>query len=177
MEILIIIMLVAILIGIWVVVIQRKLVQLDENINNAMSQIGIQISSRLDVLIVLLELVDSYGIQDSALWLGKVKSIRKDIHAKSDPQEVLEQERLIMEVMKFIDTAVNQCPHIKEDKSFIKRMGAVDTYSRMLRTSRLIYNDSVTKLNQFIRMFPNKWVAGMLGFHKRDYFDKIIEYI
>ena len=173
MEILIIIALVAVLIGIWVVATQRKLVMMDGNIDNAMNQIGIQISSRLDALIGLLELVDSYMVQDTSLWLGKVKSNRKEIHAKSYTREVIEQEMLIAEVLIFIDAAANQYPDIKADKNFIKRMGTVDTYSRMLHTSHLIYNDSVTKLNQFIRMFPNKWIAGILGFQRREYFDCI----
>jgi LemA protein len=33
-------------------------------------------------------------------------------------------------------------------------MDAVQTFENMVRTSRLIYNDSVTKLNREIRMFP-----------------------
>jgi LemA protein len=41
----------------------------------------------------------------------------------------------------------------------------------MVRQSRLIYNDSVTKLNRRIRMFPTSLVAGMLGFAKRDYLE------
>jgi len=39
----------------------------------------------------------------------------------------------------------------------------------MVRTSRLIYNDSVTKLNREIRMFPVSAIAGMLGFGQREY--------
>ncbi|HMM32584.1 MAG TPA: LemA family protein [Clostridia bacterium] len=41
----------------------------------------------------------------------------------------------------------------------------------MVRQSRLIYNDSVTKLNRHIRMFPTSLIAGMMGFSKRDYLE------
>ena len=47
----------------------------------------------------------------------------------------------------------------------------VDSYEKMVRTSRLIYNDSVTKLNREIRMFPVSLIAGMLGFRQRDYLE------
>ena len=51
-------------------------------------------------------------------------------------------------------------------------MDAVQTFENMVRTSRLIYNDSVTKLNREIRMFPVSVIAGMLGFHQRDYLEE-----
>ena len=47
----------------------------------------------------------------------------------------------------------------------------VDSYEKMVRTSRLIYNDSVTKLNREIRMFPVSLIAGMLGFRQWDYLE------
>ncbi|MPN47545.1 hypothetical protein SDC9_195148 [bioreactor metagenome] len=45
----------------------------------------------------------------------------------------------------------------------------MQTFENMVRTSRLIYNDSVTKLNREIRMFPVSAIAGMLGFAQREY--------
>lgn len=33
----------------------------------------------------------------------------------------------------------------------------------------LIYNDSVTKLNSALGMFPTNVISGILGFHKREY--------
>ena len=170
MQFLIILVLLIVIIGIWVVSTQRKLVIMDENINNAMGQIGVHLSARMDALIALLDIIGTYAPLDTPLWIEKVKSNRKDIHATSMPKEALEQEVMIIEALKFVESVVEQNPQIKTDKSFVKRMGAMDTYERMMRTNHLIYNDSVTKLNQSIRMFPTKWIAGILGFHKRNYF-------
>ena len=50
-------------------------------------------------------------------------------------------------------------------------MNAVDSYEKMVRTSRLIYNDSVTRLNRELRMFPTSLVGGMFGFRQRDYLE------
>ncbi|MEG1918494.1 MAG: LemA family protein, partial [Oscillospiraceae bacterium] len=44
----------------WGMSTQRRLVVLDENINNAMSQIGVQLSSRFDALSALLDLTKGY---------------------------------------------------------------------------------------------------------------------
>ena len=63
-----------------------------------------------------------------------------------------------------------QYPELKADKTYIKTMNAVETFEKMVRTSRLIYNDSVTKLNREIRMFPVS-VRWNLGFRK-DYLEE-----
>jgi len=62
-----------------------------------------------------------------------------------------------------------QYPDLKANQNYIKTMDAVQTFENMVRTSRLIYNDSVTKLNREIRMFPVSAIAGMLGFGQREY--------
>ena len=150
MESIISIVLLIVILGIWVVSTQRKLIVLDENTNTAMSQIGVQISSRFDLLIALLDLVGNYTARDAALWKEKVKSNRKEILAKSEPKEVLEQEKVIVETLQFINQIAEQYPEMKEMKMYVKRRGAMDTYERMLRTSHLIYNDSVAKFNKFV---------------------------
>jgi LemA protein len=65
-----------------------------------------------------------------------------------------------------------QYPELKANQSYIKTMDAVQTFENMVRTSRLIYNDSVTKLNREIRMFPVSIIAWMLGFRQRDYLEE-----
>ena len=51
----------------------------------------------------------------------------------------------------------------------------MDSYEKMLRTSFLIYNDSVTKLNRAIRTFPTNLIAGMLGFRQREHLEAMEE--
>lgn len=62
-----------------------------------------------------------------------------------------------------------QYPVLKANQTYIKTMDAVQTFENMVRTSRLIYNDSVIKLNREIRMFPFSMITGMLGFRQREY--------
>jgi LemA protein len=50
-------------------------------------------------------------------------------------------------------------------------MDAIETFDGMVRTSRLIYNDSVARLNREIRSFPVSLVAEMFGFRQREYLE------
>lgn len=171
MTILIIIVLLVILVAGWVMSTQRRLVVMDENINNAMSQIGVQLSSRFDALTALLDLAKGYAAHESQTLIETIKSRRSVITAKSTPQDVLQQEGVISEALGRISMVAERYPELKADKGYAKCMEAVDSYEKMVRTSRLIYNDSVTKLNREIRMFPVSLIAGMLGFRQRDYLE------
>ena len=171
MTILIIIVLLVIMVAGWVMSTQRRLVVMDENINNAMSQIGVQLSSRFDALTALLDLAKGYAAHESQTLIETIKSRRSVITAKSTPQDVLQQEGVISEALGRISMVAERYPELKADKGYAKCMDAVDSYEKMVRTSRLIYNDSVTKLNREIRMFPVSLIAGMLGFRQRDYLE------
>ena len=171
MTILIIIALLVVLLAGWVMSTQRRLVVMDENINNAMSQIGVQLSSRFDALTALLDLAKGYAAHEAQTLIETIKSRRSVITAKSTPQDVLQQEGVISEALGRISMVAERYPELKADKGYAKCMDAVDSYEKMVRTSRLIYNDSVTKLNREIRMFPVSLIAGMLGFRQRDYLE------
>lgn len=153
----------------WIISTQRKLVVLDENINNAMSQIGVQLSSRFDALTSLLDLTKGYAKHESETIIETIQSRRSVITAKSTPDDVQRQEGIISEALGRINMVAERYPELKANETYIKTMDAVQTFENMVRTSRLIYNDSVTKLNRQIRMFPVSLIASTLGFQQREY--------
>ena len=161
----IVIVLVLVLLAGWIISTQRRLVVMDENVNNAMSQIGVQLSSRFDALTALLDLAKGYAAHES-------QTLIETITAKSTPEDVLKQEGVISEALGRISMVAERYPELKADKGYAKCMDAVDSYEKMVRTSRLIYNDSVTKLNRELRLFPTSLVAGLLGFRMRDYLEQ-----
>jgi len=145
---------------------------LDENIGNAMSQIGVQLSSRFDALMALLDLTKGYSGNESETLIETIKSRRSVITAKSTPDDVLRQEGGISEALGRLAMVTQQSPDLKANQDYIKTMDAVQTFESMVRTSRLIYNAGVTKLNRAIRIFPVSMIAGMLGFRQRDYMEE-----
>ena len=163
--------------AIWAVLAQRRLVAMDENINNAMSQIGVQMSSRFDVLIALLDIAKGYAAEEAQILIDTIKPHRSVITAKSTPDDVRKQESVISEVLDRIAVIVEQYPELKTNKNYVKYINAVDSYEKMMRTSCLIYNDSVTKLNRELRMFPISLLGGMFGFDQREYMETAQEKI
>ncbi len=156
------------LIIIWAISVQRRLVLLDENISNAMSQIGVQLSSRWDALTALLDLTKGYAEHEYKTLSDTVK-MRRSITSSSTAEEASEQDNMITEAMGKIMAVAESYPDLKANTNYQKTMDSVNKYENMVRQSRLIYNDSVTKLNRAIRMFPTSIIASMLGFSRRDY--------
>ncbi len=165
---------VVLLLIMWGVSVQRTFVVMDENINNAMSQIGVQLSSRWDALTALLELTKGYASHEYETLTQTIKA-RRSITKDSTPEDINRQENMIAEAMGKIMAVAESYPELKADRSYIKTMDGVNQYENMVRTSRMIYNDSVTKLNRAIRMFPTLLIAGALGFSKRTYLESVAD--
>lgn len=161
-----------VLLVLWAVSCQRRLAVLDENVNNAMAQIGVQLSSRFDALTALLDLVKGYADHELQTLTKTVIARRSVINSASAPEEVLDQEGVITDALKRISIVAERYPELKASENYSKCMNAVDSYENMVRTSRLIYNDSVTKLNRELRMFPASILGRALGFKQRSYLEE-----
>ena len=159
----------------WVISCRHRLVIMDENINDAMVQVGVQISSRFDVLTMLLYLTKEYAAHEAHTLIGTIKSRRSAITATSTPDDVLEQEEIIAETLDRISMVAERYPDLKANENYAKYMNAVDSYERMVNTSRLIYNDSVAKLNRELWTFPTFLIAKVFGFRKREYLEAVEE--
>lgn len=153
----------------WIISTRCRLVLLDENVKSAMSRIEVQLSSRFDALMVLLDLAKSYARHENEILIEAIKSNRSIISTKSTPDEVIRQEVVVSEALDWIAMVTEKYPGLKANQSYIKTMDAVQIFENMVCTSRLIYNDSVAKLNREIRMFPVSMVAGILGFRQKEY--------
>ena len=130
---------------------------------------------RFDALTALLDLAKGYAAHESQTLIETIKSRRSVITATSTPDDVLKQEGIISEALSRISMVAERYPELKASERYKKCMDAVDSYEKMVRTSRLIYNDSVTRLNRELRMFPTSLLGGMFGFRQRDYLEAVEE--
>ena len=172
MTLLIILAIVA-LVVLWVIGVQRKLVEKDELCKIALSQIGVQQASRWDALTALVELVKSYN-EHEYNTLRDVIAQRKSITGESTVAEAQAQEQVLTGLVRNINLVAEQYPELKANENYAKAMDSVNLYENQVRLSRMTFNDTVTKYNKEIRQFPTSIVAGILGFNTRDYLDEAV---
>ena len=109
---LIIVGVVLVIIILWFISAQRKLVAMDENINNAMGQIGVQLSSRWDALTALLDLTKGYADHEYKTISDTIK-MRTSINSNSSAAEVNKQENMLTEAMGKIMAVAESYPELK----------------------------------------------------------------
>ena len=167
MGIIIAIVIVALLVF-WVISVQRKLVNKDELCKNAMSTIGVQQESRWDALTGMVELIKSYNEHEYNTLRDTIAQ-RRPIAGNSTAEQVDAQENLMGQVMSRLNVVVEQYPDLKANENYAKAMDAVDKYTNMVRTSKMVYNDTATNYNNLVRQIPDSIVAALFGFKVRDY--------
>ncbi len=161
---------VIVLLIIWGISVQRKLVYLDELCGNAMSQIGVQQNTRWDALGALADLTKQYDEHEYNTLMDVMKQ-RKPVTSQSSAEDAQKQENILTEAMdKFI--AVGEAyPDLKATDMYQNTMNGVKQYEENVRLARMIYNDIVTRLNRMIRQFPDSIIAGMLHYQTRTYLE------
>ncbi|MDO5140089.1 MAG: LemA family protein [Eubacteriales bacterium] len=151
--------------------IRQQLTIMNENINNAMSQIGVQLSSRYDVVTALAELVGEYDAGESRAMLEAIRSSRNTVDAQSLPSEVTRQEKIMEELLCRIAAAAERYPQLKNDPRYLRYLNAAERYENMICTGCMIYNDSVSKLNRIIHRLPVRQTEKVLGISRREYIE------
>ena len=166
----IIVIAVVVLLVLWVVSVQNSLVKSDEVCNNALKQISVQQTSRFDAFTALIKLTREYSAYE-ADTLQKIVEARK-ISSNPTVQDINANEAILREVGAKLIAIREAYPDLKANESYQKSMDSIKEYEENVRLSRMTYNDTVTRFNQQVRMFPASLVAGLLGFAKRDYLEE-----
>ena len=166
--VLIVLVVIVLLLVLWVIGEQRRLVSLDEMVTNAMNQIGVQVTSRFDALTGLLDLVKGYN-EHEYKTLSDVIKMRTSIGASSTASDVNKEQGIFTETLGKIMAVAEAYPDLKSNTNYQNLMNSLNDYEEKVRKARLVYNDTVTKLNRSIRMFPTSLIAPMLGIGQREY--------
>lgn len=166
---LIIVIAIIVVLVLWVISVQNKLVKSDEICNNALKQINVQQISRYDALQALVKLTREYASYEGDT-LQKVIEARKITSSPSPTAaEINANESALKEISARLIAVAEAYPDLKANANYQQTMKDIKDYEENVRLSRMTFNDTVTRFNQQVRVFPTSLIAGMLGFAKRDY--------
>lgn len=164
MEIVMIIVLLIILVGIWVIMTRKKLACLEENVCHAMNQIGVQLDSRARTLEMLRKTTEKLAQGELPVSRQYENGNWEKIGADATPKQVMEQEKAMERITAQLGTVLEEHPEWKMQADCVTYLDALAGYEKMMCTSRLIYNDSVTRYNKAVRRFPANLIAGCWDF-------------
>lgn len=146
---------------------QREFVHLDELCMNAMSQISVQLNSRWDAVQNLAKMASQYAGYESETIMEAIRQRR--MNRVSTAAEANEQQGALSQVMGQLIAVGEAYPDLKASTVFKETMEGIRDFEDKVRMSRMVYNDTATKMNRMVRQWPDSMVASLLNFRECEY--------
>ncbi len=159
-----------VLFGIFMWATYNSLVKLKIRVDEAWSDITVQLKRRTDLIPNLVGTVKGYASHEKEVF-ENVAEARSAIMNAQGVQETAAAENMIEGALKSLFAVAEAYPELKANQNFIQlQQELVDTEDK-IQAARRFYNGGVRDLNTRIAMFPANIVAGMLGFKAREFFE------
>jgi LemA protein len=168
--IVVIVIVVILAIGLWAT--YNGLVRRRNQVDNAWSQIDVQLKRRHDLIPNLVESVKGY-MQFEQDTLTKVTNARAAAVAAGaqGPAAQAQAENTLTQTLRSLFAVVENYPDLKANQNVISLQEELTTTENKISFARQFYNDSVMSYNTQIQSFPANTIAGMFNFSARQFFE------
>lgn len=161
---------IVVVVGIFIWVTYNNLVTLRVRVDEAWSDINVQLKRRLDLIPNLVETVKGYATHESSVFENITEARSKVINAKG-VKDTAAAEKDFEGALKSLFAVAEAYPDLKANQNFLELQNELVDTEDKIQASRRFYNSGVTGLNTKIQTFPANVVAGMFGFKDREFFD------
>lgn len=159
---------VLVLLFLWVT--YNGLVKLKVRVDEAWSDITVQLKRRADLIPNLVNTVKGYAKHEQGVF-EEVTNARAAVVGAKSPKEAAKADNMLTDALKSVFAVAEAYPDLKASQNFSElQQELVDTEDK-IQGSRRFYNAGVRDLNTKIQLFPNNIFAGMLGFKSREFFE------
>lgn len=146
------------------------LVKLKIRVDEAWSDITVQLKRRYDLIPNLVNTVQGYAKHESGVF-EKVTEARANAINAQGPAETAKAENMLTDALKSVFAVAEAYPDLKANENFKQLQDELVDTEDKIQASRRFYNGSVRELNTKIKVFPNNIFAGMLGFSEKEFFE------
>jgi LemA protein len=150
-------------IALFVMVIYNGLVALRQTVRNAWAQIDVQLKRRHDLIPNLVNTVKGYAAHEKET-LERVINARAQATSAKLPAEAIAAEGKLSNALARLLAVAESYPDLKANQNFLALQEELVSTENKISFARQFYNDSVTRYNTKIEIFPNVLLAGILGF-------------
>lgn len=151
------------------VLIYNGLVRLKLQVDNAWSQIDVQLKKRHDLIPNLVETVKGYASHEKSIFIEVTKA-RAAVMSAKNPREQAKASNMLTDALKSLFAVAENYPQLKANENFKLLQEQLEGIESKIAYARQFYNDSVMEFNQSIHTIPNNFFAGMLGYTDREFF-------
>ena len=148
----------------------NSLVKKRNQVDNAWSQIDVQLKRRHDLIPNLVETVKGYAAHERGTFEAVTQARANAINAQS-PADQAQAENVLSGALKSLFAVAEAYPDLKANQNFLNLQEELTSSEDRVAYARQYYNDSVLSYNTQIQKFPTVVLAGMFNFEKREFFE------
>ena len=168
--VLLIITVIACVAGLYLWSTYNGLIKLNVRVDEAWSDITVQLKRRADLLPNLIETVKGYAKHEKEVFENVTKA-RAATTSASGPAEAAAAEGMMQSALKSIFAVAEAYPQLQASANFQELQAELVDTENKIQAARRFYNGGVREFNTMIMVFPNNMWAKQLGFGKREFFE------
>ena len=158
-----------VLLIIWIISIYNGLVTSKQKVDNAWSQIDVQLQRRFDLIPNFVETVKGYMTHESETF-EKIAALRTSWANSSSVGEKAKLDGELSGALKTIMAVSENYPDLKANQNFADLSEELRNTENKISFSRQFYNDTVTMYNTKLQVFPSNIIASLFNFTPRELF-------
>jgi len=157
----------------------NKMVQYDENVTNAWSQVENQYQRRSDLIPNLVNTVKGYAEfeQETLTQVIEARSKATSVNIKAENlnEQTLAQFQQAQDglssALSRLMVVVEKYPDLKANQNFLELQAQLEGTENRIANERMKFNETTKTYNVYIRKFPAMFFANIYGFEQKPYFE------
>ncbi|HOE56162.1 MAG TPA: LemA family protein [Bacillota bacterium] len=154
---------IVVLLAVYVIGVQRSLVNLSEEINASWGDVEIQYQRRADLIPNIVETVKAQAIKEQEIFT-QIAEARARLSGAANIQDKIDANAEVTSVLGRLLAIAESYPELKQNQGFQDLRIQLEGTENRIAVARKYYNDSVKSYNKKIKVFPTNIAAGILGY-------------
>ena len=154
----------------WAILTFNRLVRYRNRVNNAWSNIDVQLRRRYDLIPNLVETVQGYAAHERQVF-EEVTRARAAGEAASGVQDQAQAENQVTRTLRQLLAVAENYPQLQANRNFLELQEELTATESKIAFARQFYNDQVQTLNTTIESFPSNVIAAVFRFKQREFFE------
>lgn len=173
MPILWIILGVAAVVVIWAIAVYNSLIKGRNQVDEAWSDIDVQLKRRYDLIPNLINTVQGYASHEKTVFddVTRARTAALAAEKQGDPEGIAKAENMLSGTLKTLFAVSENYPELKANQNFLELQKELSDTEDKIQASRRFYNGNVRDFNTSLQVFPRNVIAGMFNFAERKFFE------
>ncbi|MFH1172946.1 MAG: LemA family protein [bacterium] len=164
-----IIIVVAVMIVFWLIGTFNGLIRKRNRVDEAWSDIDVQLKRRYTLIPNLVETVKAYARHEAGTF-EKVTQARNQAMQAQGLKAKAEAENMLASTLKTLFAVAENYPDLKATQNFLQLQDELSDTENKIQAARRFYNGNVRDFNTKLQVFPTNTIGSVLGFKAKDFF-------